>query len=141
MSSGNLIGICAKRIVTCDLTQATPDNPLAVVEDAAILYDEHSISWIGPKSQAQDKTELVDFGDRIITPGLIDSHTHSAWVGSRHIEYVMRMAGSDYRDIAEAGGGILSTFRAVAKASEDFIVEELSARLRRMAELGVTPSK
>jgi imidazolonepropionase len=136
--SGNLVGICAKRIVTCDLTRATPDNPLAVVEDAAILYDEHSISWIGPKSQAQDKTELVDFGDRVVTPGLIDSHTHSAWVGSRHTEYAMRMAGADYRDIADAGGGILSTYRAIHKASEDQVTEELSLRLRRMAELGVT---
>ncbi len=134
----SLVGIAAKRIVTCDLSRATPDNPLAVVEDAAVLYDEHSISWIGPRAAAKDKAPIVDYGDRVVTPGLIDAHTHSAWVGSRHEEYVLRMAGADYRAIAAAGGGILSTYRAVAQASEDVLARELAARLRHMAELGVT---
>ncbi len=134
----SLFGIAAKRIVTCDPARATPDNPLAVVEDGAILYDEHSISWIGPRAQAQERTELVDMGNRVITPGLVDAHTHSAWVGSRHIEYAMRMSGADYRAIQAAGGGILSSHRAVMAADESEIAAELSSRLRRMAELGVT---
>jgi imidazolonepropionase len=137
----SLVGIASKRIVTCDPTRATPDNPLAVIEDGVVLYDEHSISWVGPRSKANadDKVEIVDYGDRVVTPGLVDSHTHSAWVGSRHNEYVMRMAGNaDYRSIADSGGGILSTYRAVAKASEATIAEELKERLHRMAELGVT---
>jgi imidazolonepropionase len=134
----SVVGISAKRIVTCDLSRATPDNPLAVVEDATVLYDDHSISWVGPRSAVQDRASIVDYGDRVVTPGLIDAHTHSAWVGSRHAEYVLRLAGADYREIASAGGGILSTYRAVAKASEETILLELTARLRRMAELGVT---
>jgi imidazolonepropionase len=134
----SLVGIAAKRIVTCDIARATPENPLAVLEDAAVLYDEHSISWVGPRASAENKVPIVDYGDRVVTPGLIDAHTHSAWVGSRHEEYALRMAGADYRAIAEAGGGILSTYRAVAKATEATIAEELTARLHRMAELGVT---
>jgi len=130
-------GLAAKRIVTCDVGRATADNPLGAVEDAAVLYDEHSISWIGPRAQARD-VELVDYGDRVVTPGLVDAHTHAAWTGSRHAEYAMRMAGADYRTIAAAGGGILSTHRAVLKATEDALFDELSARLLRMAELGVT---
>lgn len=133
-----MIGITAKRIVTCDPARTTAENPLGVVEDAAILYDEHSVSWIGPRAAAKDKAELVDFGDRLVTPGLVDAHTHAAWVGSRHEEYAMRMRGADYREIAAAGGGILSSSRAVAKASEEEIAVELTARLKRMAELGVT---
>ena len=133
-----MIGISAKRIVTCDPARSAPDNPLGVVEDAAILYDEHSISWIGPRASAQNKAELVDFGGRVITPGLIDSHTHSVWVGSRHDESAAKMSGADYRAIAGAGGGILSTHRAVMKATEAELADELAARLRRMAELGVT---
>lgn len=134
----NLVGIAAKRVVTCDATHATPDNPLAVVEDAAVLYDEHAIRWIGPRDAAAKDASIVDYGDRIVTPGLIDAHTHSAWAGSRHDEYALRMAGADYRAIAAAGGGILSTHRAVLAASEEALASELAARLRRMAELGVT---
>jgi imidazolonepropionase len=129
-------GIAAKRIVTCDAARATPGNPLGAIDDGAILYDDHSISWIGPRSAA--KGTLVDYGDRVVTPGLIDSHTHAAWVGSRHNEYAMRMTGADYRAIAAAGGGILSTHRAVLKATDDALYDELAARLLRMAELGVT---
>ena len=90
-------GIAAKRIVTCDVARATPDNPLAVVEDAVVLYDEHSISWVGPRDAAKGKAPIVDYGDRVVTPGLVDAHTHSAWAGSRHNEYVQRLAGADYR--------------------------------------------
>src|SRR5262249_55453541 len=91
-----------------------------------------------PRSEAKSDAPIVDYGERLVTPGLIDSHTHSAWVGSRHTEYVMRMAGADYLSISEAGGGILATYRSVGRAAEELISAELSARLRRMASLGVT---
>lgn len=134
----SMVGVAAKRIVTCDPARATPQDPLGVVEDAAIVYDEHSISWIGPRDAAAAKVPIVDHGDRVITPGLVDAHTHAAWVGSRHDEYAMRMAGADYRAIASAGGGILASQRAVAAATEDQIAQTLVGRLRRMADLGVT---
>jgi imidazolonepropionase len=134
----SLAGIAARRIVTCDPARATKDDPLGVIEDGVVLYDDRSISWVGPRSGTDGKVPIVDHGDCVITPGLVDAHTHAAWVGSRHDEYVMRMAGADYRAIAAAGGGILSTFRAIAAASEEQIAEALAARLRRMALLGVT---
>jgi imidazolonepropionase len=133
----SLVGVAAKRIVTADPARITRDNPLGVVEDAVVVYDEHSISWIGPRAKAAN-VPIVDHGDRVVTPGLVDAHTHSAWVGSRHDEYAMRMAGADYRAIAAAGGGILSSYRAVEAATEEEIADALAARLKRMAELGVT---
>jgi imidazolonepropionase len=133
----SLVGIAAKRIVTADPARITRDNPLGVLEDAVVVYDDHSISWVGPRESAA-KVPIIDHGDRVITPGLVDAHTHAAWVGSRHDEYAMRMAGADYRAIAAAGGGILSSFRAIEAAAEEQIATELAARLRRMAELGVT---
>lgn len=133
----SLIGVASKRIVTGDPARITPGNPLGVIEDAVVVYDERSISWVGPRASAAN-VPLVDYGDRVITPGLVDAHTHAAWVGSRHDEYAMRMAGADYRAIAAAGGGILSSYRAIEAATEDEITETLVARLRRMAELGVT---
>jgi imidazolonepropionase len=124
-------GIRAKRVVTCD-------PGLGVVEDGAVVIEGDRIAYVGPRAAAPPGARLVDAGDRVVTPGLIDAHTHACWVGSRHGEYVARMAGGDYRDIARAGGGILSTHRAVAAASEDALAEVLGERLRRMASLGVT---
>ncbi len=133
----SLVGVAAKRIVTGDPALITPANPLGVVEDGVVVYDDRSISWVGPRASAAD-VPMVDYGDRVVTAGLVDAHTHAAWVGSRHDEYAVRMAGGDYRAIAAAGGGILSSFRAVAAACEAEITETLVARLRRMANLGVT---
>jgi imidazolonepropionase len=126
-----LLGFAAKRVVTCDPERGT-------LEDAAVVFDAGRIVFVGPRSAAPPGAAMIDVGDRVVTPGLIDAHTHACWVGSRHAEYAVRMAGGDYRDIAKAGGGILSTHRAVAAATEDDLVQALVARLRRMARLGVT---
>jgi len=124
-------GFAAKRVVTCDPGRGT-------LEDAAVVIEEGRIVYVGPRAGAPAGVALVDVGDRVVTPGLVDAHTHACWVGSRHAEYAVRMAGGDYRDIAKAGGGILSSHRAVAAATEDELVEALVALLRRMATLGVT---
>jgi imidazolonepropionase len=128
-------GFAADRVVTCDPTRP---GPLGVVEKGAVLIDNGRIVFVGPRADAPDDAAIVDLGDRVITPGLVDAHTHACWVGSRHVEYAMRLAGDDYRDIARAGGGIHSTHRAVAAASERELADALTARLRRMASLGVT---
>ncbi|HEY8090436.1 MAG TPA: imidazolonepropionase [Polyangiaceae bacterium] len=124
-------GFASRRIVTCD-----PE--LGVVEDGAIVMDGERIAFVGPRSGAPRDADLTDVGDCVVTPGLVDAHTHACWVGSRHAEYAVRMAGGDYRAIADAGGGILSTHRAVAQATEDELTAVLAARLGRMASLGVT---
>ena len=138
MTAANLRGIAAKRIVTCDPARATSVNPLGVVEDGVVLFDDRSVTWVGPRAAAEGNADIVDHGDRVVTPGLVDAHTHAAWMGSRHEEYVLKVKGADYRDIAAAGGGILSSFRSVRAASEDEIAEALARRLRRMGALGVT---
>lgn len=126
-----LRGFRASRVATCDPERGT-------LEDAAVVMDKDRIVYVGPVAGAPPGFALVDAGDRVVTPGLVDAHTHACWLGSRHAEYAVRMAGGDYRDIARAGGGILSTHRAVAAASEDALTEALVARLGRMATLGVT---
>lgn len=123
-------GYAARRVVTCE-------PGLGVVEDGAVVMSDGRIVYVGPRAGAPSSA-LTDVGDRVITPGLVDAHTHACWAGSRHAEYAVRMAGGDYRDIAAAGGGILSTHRAVAAASEEELTDLLAARLRRMAALGVT---
>jgi imidazolonepropionase len=117
---------------------ATCDPECGTLEDAAVVMDTDRLVYVGPVAGAPPGVALVDVGDRVVTPGLVDAHTHACWLGSRHAEYAVRMAGGDYRDLAKAGGGILSTHRAVAVATEDALTEALVARLRRMATLGVT---
>jgi imidazolonepropionase len=131
----SLHGLMARRVVTCD--PARP-GPLGAVDDGLVILDGPRIVYVGERAGAPPGAALVDFGDRVITPGLVDAHTHACWVGSRHAEYAARMAGADYRAIAGAGSGILATQRSVAAATEEDLASALGARLRRMASLGVT---
>ncbi|MEJ2514624.1 MAG: imidazolonepropionase [Gammaproteobacteria bacterium] len=79
-----------------------------------------------------------DLGGRLVMPGLVDCHTHLIWAGDRADEFAMRAAGSSYADIARAGGGILSTVRAVRAASEDELLALAMPRLAALASEGVT---
>jgi imidazolonepropionase len=130
-----LRGLATSRLVTCDEGRV---GSLGVVEDGAVVFDGERIAYAGPRTGAPHGVELLDLGERVVTPGLVDAHTHACWVGSRHDEYARRLAGGDYRAIAGAGGGILATHRAVAAAAVDELSDALAARLRRMMSLGVT---
>lgn len=130
--------ISADRIVTCDLSRASAEDPLGVVLDSAIVIENGKVSAIVPRASLDPKIPCEDFGSSLVTPGLVDAHTHAAWTGSRHDEYAIKMCGGDYRDIAAAGGGIAASHRSVASISEDDLVSELAARMMRMASLGVT---
>lgn len=131
------IAHAARRVVTCDPNRATLDDPLGVIEDGVIITEGSRILHVGRRAEHPQEA-VIDHGDVVITPGLVDAHTHACWAGSRHGEYAVRMAGGDYEAIARAGGGILSTQRAVSASSLGDLVSSLSARLRRMATLGVT---
>lgn len=124
------------RVVTCDPARATDADPLGAIDDGAVVHDGAKLVYVGPASGAP--CALADAREAVVTPGLVDAHTHACWVGSRHAEYAIRMAGGDYRAIAAAGGGILSSHRAVAAATEDELAAALAARLDRMLHLGVT---
>jgi imidazolonepropionase len=127
-------GIVASRIVTCDPARG---GALGVIERGAVVFEGDRLVYVGPRDCAPPSS-LADVGDRVVTPGLVDAHTHACWIGSRHVEYAMRMRGAHYRDIARAGGGIRSTCQSVASATEQALVDELVGRLQRMASLGVT---
>lgn len=131
-------GIRCRRLVTCDPARATATDPLGVVEDGAVVFDAGRILFAGAASEAPPEIVLEDCGEHVITPGLVDAHTHAAWAGSRHDEYALRMSGASYTAIAQSGGGIQSTQRAVAAIAESDLARELGARLARMAALGVT---
>jgi imidazolonepropionase len=135
-----MILITAPRVVTCDPARATSADPLGVVEDGAVLLEGGSIVAVGARAAlaASHPSARVVAHDGVVTPGLVDAHTHAPWMGSRDREYALRMAGADYEAIAAAGGGIVASMRAVRAATVEDIATNLSARLGRMASLGVT---
>ncbi|WP_394850451.1 imidazolonepropionase [Pendulispora brunnea] len=136
--SGTRKAFAAYRIVTCDEARATAGDPLGAISEGAVVLEAGKIAWAGRRQELDPALPVTDLGNVVVTPGLIDAHTHLAWAGSRHGEYAVRMAGGDYEAIAKAGGGIVSTFRAVADATPEQLRALLVARLRRVAQLGVT---
>jgi len=134
--------VLSSRVVTCDPERSTPDNPLGALDDAGVLIDGDRIAAVGDRDElkavAPDAPVVVDARGMVVTPGLVDAHTHLAWAGSRHDEYVLRMQGAGYEAIAAAGGGIVATMRAVRQATVAELVGLLTTRLRRMVALGTT---
>jgi imidazolonepropionase len=94
---------------------------VSAVEDGAVVFDEKKILWVGPSSELPAKFQKVKATDlrnkRAIIPGLIDSHTHLVFAGSRASEFARRCAGATYQEIASEGGGILTTVRATRESS------------------------
>ncbi|MBA4352859.1 MAG: imidazolonepropionase, partial [Rhodobacter sp.] len=104
----------------------------------ALLIEGDRIAWIGPRSDAPPAEETHDFEGRLLTPGLIDAHTHLVFGGNRAAEFEQRLNGASYADIARAGGGILSTVTATRAASEDELVALALPRLDAMIRQGAT---
>ena len=82
--------------------------------------------------------ETLDAGGRWLLPGLVDCHTHVLYAGDRMAEHLLKMQGASYAEIAKAGGGIISTVKAVRAASEAQLIEQTLPRLEALAAEGVT---
>ena len=138
-----MFAIFAKRLVTCDPVWSSKTNLLGVIDRGGIVVDGERIVHVGPRDEVLalfpniEITSDLDQDDidmpSVVTPGLIDAHTHAPWVGSRDGEYALRMAGAGYEEIAAAGGGIVSSMRAIRAADVEHIEKTLLARVRRMA--------
>src|SRR5258706_13356597 len=93
-----------------------------VIERAGLPARDGGLAWIGPMQDLDPKVrrggaERLDAHGALITPGLIDCHTHLVYAGNRAHEFEMRSRGLSYADIAKAGGGILSTVKATREAT------------------------
>lgn len=113
------------------------------VRDAAVAWEDGEIEWVGreadlPRRLRGEGVREIDAGGRMAVPGLVDCHTHLAFGGWRAGEFEARIGGASYREIAERGGGILSTVRSTRKAGEDELVERCRGFLAAMRRLGVT---
>lgn len=122
-----------------NLTVATmaDDAPYGLIPNAAILLDGDTIVWVGAEADAP-KVDAVDLGGRLVTPGLIDCHTHLVHGGDRAREFEMRLKGASYEEVARAGGGILSTVTATRAASVEELVALALPRLDSLLAEGVS---
>jgi imidazolonepropionase len=119
-----------------------PDRPgLGLIENAAIAVRDGRIAFVGAVADLPagwDAAEEISLGGRLVTPGLIDCHTHLVYAGSRAHEFELRLAGASYEEIARAGGGIVSTVKATRAASEEELISASLPRLDRLIGEGVT---
>ena len=115
------------------------DGNLGLIDDGVVTAQDGRIVYAGPAEGAPAATGTVhDCKGRLITPGLIDCHTHLVHGGNRANEWAMRLAGASYEEIARAGGGIVSTMRATREASEAELVASALPRLDALIAEGVT---
>lgn len=116
------------------------DGHYNLIADGALAVDQGKLIWVGPRSEcpAFAAREQHQFSGGIITPGLVDCHTHLVFGGDRSQEFEQRLNGVSYADIAAQGGGILSTVRATRAASQQELVASARWRLDRLLAEGVT---
>jgi len=119
------------------------DTDGGIISDGALAVKDGRILWVGPARHLPDTARfnadtVENLGGAWVTPGLIDCHTHLVYAGNRSNEFEMRIKGADYQAIAEAGGGILSTVRAVRVASEDELYAQSLSRVKAMMADGIT---
>lgn len=113
---------------------------LSVVENGAVAVRDGKVVAAGKLEdlQAFDAAETIDCEGRLVTPGLVEPHTHLVFGGSREHEMALKQQGVPYLEILRKGGGILSTVEATRKASEDELTEKAKFHLERMMSYGIT---
>ncbi|HVO44019.1 MAG TPA: imidazolonepropionase [Aggregatilineales bacterium] len=114
---------------------------LGLIADAAIAIQHGEVAAVGRRDAILDAytgSQTIDVGGRLVTPGLVDPHTHLVWGGDRAEEFEMRLAGATYQEIMAAGGGINRTVRQTRAASIDSLVAAAKARLDGMLHNGTT---
>ena len=117
-------------------------NELTILENAYIAVAQGKIFQVGVgdeyKKLIGENTKVDDVGGKLVTPGLIDSHTHLVHGGSRENEFSKKLNGVPYIQILQEGGGILSTVNATKEATFDELYNKAKKSLDRMVEFGVT---
>lgn len=129
-------------MVICNATLATmaPGGaPYGLVRDGAILIRDGLIAWAGPAAEMPptEGAEVHDLERRLVTPALIDCHTHLVHGGNRTREFEMRLEGASYEEIARAGGGIVSTVAATRAADEEELLAGALPRADALIAEGV----
>ncbi|MDB5663599.1 MAG: hutI [Cypionkella sp.] len=132
-----LIGLQAATMVASGQGKS---GPYGLIPDAALVMAEGQIAWVGPRADLPAEHARLpqkDCGGRLITPALIDCHTHVVHGGNRATEFEMRLQGASYEEVARAGGGIISTVKATRTASQADLVAQALPFVDAMIAEGV----
>ncbi|MCC7281002.1 MAG: imidazolonepropionase [Acetobacteraceae bacterium] len=126
--------------LNADLATMLPGGaPYGLITDGAVAAKGRRIAWIGARKELPGPaSETHDCEGGLVTPGLIDCHTHLVFAGNRAGEFERRLEGASYEEIARAGGGILSTVTATRAADEAALLALAAPRLARLMADGVT---
>ena len=117
------------------------NDEFGIIDDGVIVLDGAHIAWVGGAIELPDTyrdQEIRNLGGRLVTPALIDCHTHVIFGGNRAVEFELRLNGASYQEVAQAGGGIVSTVTATRAASEDELLTDALIRIDAMIAEGVT---
>ena len=123
-----------------DIRVATMAGGYGLIDRAAIALKNHHIAWVGAEANLPDefsKLAKISQQGRLVTPGLIDCHTHVVFGGNRAAEFEMRLKGASYEEVARAGGGIISTVKATRTATVEELVAGALPRIDAMLAEGV----
>src|SRR5687767_10989126 len=132
-------------LVTC----VSPGGPkrgssmrhVGIIEDGAVAISDGKFLAVGRSDEitrAFEASANVDAKGRVVCPGFVDPHTHIVFAGDRLDEFELKIKGSDYLEILESGGGIISTVRKTRDASVEELVEQSRKRLDKMLACGTT---
>lgn len=114
-----------------------------IASDVALIGDRHGIKWVGglrvmPPALSSLVSDEINAMGALVTPGLVDAHSHPVYAGNRFAEIAMRSEGADYQQVAQAGGGIASTVHKTRHASRQHLFDNTLRRARRWLAGGTT---
>jgi imidazolonepropionase len=125
------------------LATMNPGTPWGLIEDGALMVEGDTLRWVGPEGELPRElrgqvAEEHDLAGALVTPGLVDCHTHLVYGGHRATEFELRLQGASYDEIARAGGGIRSTVAATRVATDAQLYTLAAQRARTLMREGVT---
>src|SRR5437868_2851858 len=140
-----LIFVNASQVVTCAgpprARRGDEMSKLETLEGVAVAVAGEHLAAVGAEAELRRRyphAMEIDCAGGVLTPGLVDSHTHAVFGRARYDEQEMRAAGMDYMAVAARGGGIHSSVRDLRTRSEDDLVTPTRSRLARLASYGIT---
>ncbi len=123
-----------KRIAVCGEDMAN----LNCIDNAYLIVEDDKIIDFGQMSELKETNaeKIIDANNRFVLPSFCDSHTHLVYAGSREIEYIDKIKGLSYEEIAKRGGGILNSAKRLQETSEDKLYEDAMQRLDEIKSYG-----